>query len=640
MSPRDVTSATSAPRKRRRLVGLFALLVAAGALAAPAAATTSANPSEDGGAGNPRVVRDSAVTISVDQAALTYYRATASAVPAAVPSTLLSIRGCFGDDPAGTNASPRTTVTVKAPNGTTVLTAVSPARTQGFAGLFTTPRFAPQSNQTAVSASNYRGDFPGASNDGVYHGLTAALDLTGKPAGLYTVQTTNVHKVRTGAVSSCTTARPGTGTALDTTPDVTNTTFEYRPWNSKFVDVFGGGTVQINPDPGEFKVTLGTKSTPIYSSANGGKVVSYSLPGTGTVALPSDPAACAEDPASCVPSAAVQCNPGTGCVPRLVVVSKPRSDADGNIITGFFDVQTKAFIASTKVDGSTRVMMSLGAENDALYKSTLTKLATAAAAKDIDLMSILGTEVRVAGSGNTTTLSLLNGLQVDPTSSHTGVQINSKSTVQAGILLHIYTDIDLANPCAANAADSSTEPGRFTPGTGYGYTVSKSDLLPAVPAAGPLGAIVGGPIYHITGKFKAGALINTASAVIGADTAFDEPNGYPAWVNPFISNAAHVATPKKLDFIGTATWSASETPISTVGCTTVDFLLGTGVAVFDNPLPVGFGTVFDMADNPTPAAERLSDAVNGAVDQVVGQASANPAVASLLEQIVGLLPVG
>ncbi len=641
MSSRDARSTSSSFRTSRRLlVGLVALVATAGALSAPAMGSTDVNPSEDGGTGNPRVVRDSSVNLSVDRTALSYFRSTASGTPAAVSVSGITLQGCRGDDPAGTNASPRTTLKVKDPSGATLLTAVSPARTLGLAGLFTSPRFAPLANQTAVSSTNYRGDFPGALDDGNYHGMTAALDLSGKPAGVYTVETSHEHKVRTGAASSCQTARPASGSAITTGPEVTTSTFEYRPWNSKFVDVFGGGNVLVNPDPGEVKVNLGSKSTPIYSATNGAKVTSYSLAGTDDIALPSDPEACATDPSSCVPAAAAKCEPGSGCIPRLVIINKLGSAADANVVSGFFDVKTKAFIARTKVDGTSRLMMSLGTENDALYKTALGKLATSASAQGIDLMSILGTEVRVALSGNTSTLSLLNGLQIDPTTSHTGVQINSKSTVQAGILLHIYTDIDLANPCVANAADSTTEPGRFTPKTGYGYTVSKSDILPDIPAVGPLGAITGGPIYHITGKFKSGALLNTASAVIGVDTAFDEPNGYPVWVEPFISSPAHVATPKKLDFIGTATWSASETPISTIGCTTFDLLLGTGVAVFDNPLPVGFGTVFDQVDNPSAAAERLSNAVNDAVDQVVGQASANPTVESLLNQIVGLLPTG
>jgi hypothetical protein len=638
MPSRDARSASSSSRSTRRwVVGLVALVATAGALAAPAMGATTVDPSEDGGAGNPRVVRDSSVTVSVDRTAFSYNRSSASGTPTAVGGLLMPLQGCRGDDPAGTNASPRTTVKVKDPSGGTVLTALSPARVVGGGGLLTNPRYAPQANQTAVSSTNYRGD---VSDSNAYHGMTATLDLTGKPAGVYTVETTHEHKVRTGSASTCQTARPAaaTGSAIITGPEVTTSTFEYRPWNSKFVDVFGGGNILVNPDPGEVKINLGSKSTPIYGAADGAKITSYSLAGAGDVALPSDPEVCATDPASCVPKAAAKCEPGTGCTPRLVIVNKLGTEADANVVSGFFDVKTKAFIARVKVDGSSRLMMSLGTENDALYKGTLAKLSTAAAAQGIDLMSILATEVRVALSGNTTTLSLLNGLQIDPTTSHTGVQINSKSTVQAGILLHIYADLDLANPCAANAADSSTEPNRYTPNTGYGYTVSKSDLLPEVPAVGPLGAIVGGPIYHITGKFKSGVLVNTASAIIGADTAFDEPNGYPVWVEPFLSSPAHVATPTKLDFIGTATWSASESPVSTIGCITFDLLLGTGVAVFDNPLPVGFGTVFDQVDNPSPAAERLSDAVNDAVELVVGQASANPAVEGLLNQIVALLP--
>jgi len=307
-------------------------------------------------------------------------------------------------------------------------------------------------------------------------------------------------------------------------------------------------------------------------------------------------------------------------------------------IVGVFDLDTKAFIAQVKINGTVRTLMSTGTTTDAYYHDLLDQLSAGAAAKGIDLASILATEVRVSNGTQVLRLSLLNGLQIDPTTSHGGIQISSNSTAQAGVLLDVYSSLRLdGGACVANSASSSTEPGRYTRHEDNGYNVTKSDLLPAVPAVGPLAALVGGPLYHITGTFKSNALVNTASAVIGVDTAADEPHGYPIWISPFLS-PIHTAKPTTLDFLGTATWSASESPILQ-GCLVVDFMLGAGVAVYNNPLPVGLGTIFDPLAQPTPAAEQLTDAVNDAVNQVVGQATSNPTVNSLLTQVTALLPL-
>jgi hypothetical protein len=169
--------------------------------------------------------------------------------------------------------------------------------------------------------------------------------------------------------------------------------------------------------------------------------------------------------------------------------------------------------------------------------------------------------------------------------------------------------------------------------------VTKSDLLPEVPRVGALGAIVGGPVYHIVGKFGPGALANTTGAVIGVDTAADEPNGYPAWIEPFLSGS-RLATAKTFDFLGTATWSASESSLGSLGCLSVNFMLGTGVAVLNNPLNVGLGSIFDTAAQPSPEAQSLTDAVNDAVDTVVGTAASDPTVDSLLTQLTAALPLG
>ena len=633
--------AAPTPHQFRRLGAtlLVTSLVAAGSALLPAAqAETTLSPTEPG---SPPVVRGDSITVTVDRAAMHYSRTTTSQNFAQASAAALALGGCKGDNPAGTNSSARTEIKVTGPDGSTLLTEVSPVRNLSLGGFVTSPPNQPLSPQPAPSNSNYRGDFPG----NTYHGMSATLSLAGKPAGIYTVTTTDFNTVRTGA-GACSVGTPetlGTGFGKNVTagPAVSTKTFEYRPWTVQFKDVFGKGGVRANIEPAEYEYTVGAQTSPIYQGdaileGTGRNQQFYGL--TGSFALPSDPQACVDDPSSCLPSNAYPCVPSSGCTPRVMFIDRPVTAADKHGLVGVFDLDTKAFVAYATINGTTRTLMSLGPTNDGYYHDLLNQLAAGASAQGIDLAKILATEVRVGTGGQQVSLSLLNGLQIDPSTAPGGVQIASDATVQAGVVLDIYSSLRLTGgACATNTASSSTEPGRYTPREDNGYTVTKSDLLPEVPAAGPLGAIVGGPLYHITGTFNPGALVNTASTVIGVDTAADEPNGYPVWVSPFLSGL-HTAHPRTMDFLGTGTWSASETPILT-GCLVVDFLLGTGVAVYNNPLPVGLGTVFDPLAKPTPAAEQLTDALNAAVDDVVGQVTADPTVSSLLTQVTALLPL-
>ncbi|HYH33808.1 MAG TPA: hypothetical protein VD814_01515, partial [Nocardioides sp.] len=127
------------------------------------------------------------------------------------------------------------------------------------------------------------------------------------------------------------------------------------------------------------------------------------------------------------------------------------------------------------------------------------------------------------------------------------------------------------------------------------------------------------------------------------DTAADEPNGYPIWISPFISGV-NTGAPKTMDFLGTATWSASETPIQIPvvapdGCLVVDFMLGTGVAIYDNPLPVGLHSLIDLVGQPNPQLEALQATVDTTVQQVLDTVTTNPVVESLLGNLVGSLPL-
>ncbi len=627
--------------RRRGIIALSSTvaLAFAGAVMMPANASTTVTPAEPGSTpGSPAVVRDSSVHLTVDVGALTYYRGSSSASFAAQSPLAVAIGAtvCRGD--STTNNSPRTTLTVTGPDSTTLLDVKSPVRNISPDGFLSSPKHQPANPQPLPSSSNYRGDFPATNGDNTYHGITENLDLTGKPAGIYTVTTVKQNMVRTGFFGACSIGTPGPGNTVVSGLETSTQSFEYRPWQANFVDVLGKGKVSANVSPSEFTFSIGNKSSTIYANGPDSVVTFFKLAATG-FALPSDPTTCATDASSCLPVNATTCDPSAGCTPRVMIVNKPVTGTDGNQLQGVFDLDTKAFIANVTVAGTSRVLMSLGTANDGLYHDALTQLSTAATAQGVDLATILATEVRVNSGGQRTSLSLLNGLQLDPTTSKDGIQISSNSTVQAGVLLHLYSSLRLSGgACVANSANSSTAPNRYTPREDNGYTVTKSDLLPKVPSVGPLGAIAGGPLYHITGKFNSNALVNTAAAVIGVDTAVDEPNGYPVWIEPFVSSPTHMGKPKTMDFLGTGTWSASETPIAS-GCLVVDLLVGTGVAVFNNPLPVGFGTIFDQLAEPNPAAEQLTDAVNDAVNTVVGQVSANPTVASLLDQITALLPL-
>jgi hypothetical protein len=622
---------------RAALLATTALVVSSiGVMATstPASSETTVSPVE---AGDPPVVRDGSVDIKVDVSAMNYFRSNASAAFAATTagSALVTSTVCRGDNPAGTNSSPRTIVTVTDPDGHVVVDQTSPVRNIGLSGAFQNPPDQPLNPQPAPSNTNYRGDISG----NAYHGMSLTLDLTGRPAGTYTVRTTNRNTVKTGTTGACQFGRPGpSGTVI--AGDVVETdTFVYRPWQKTFTDVLGHGKVQANISPAEVAVRVDGSSSGVIT----GRQKFYALD-TADFALPADPETCATDPSTCVPASARPCDPDAGCTPRLMVVNQPTTRVGGKVnrLQGIFDLDTNAFIALAAVDGHQRTLMSLG-PNDAYYHSILGKLSTSLAAKNIDLPSILATQVELSGGGNTTSLSLLNGLQVDPTGRSGGVQIRSTGTVQAGVLLDIYSHLRLSGPaCVTNVGSSANGDRRYVANEDAGYKVTTSDLLPSVPAAGPLAALTGGPIFNITGDFVGSTtpLINTASAAIGVDTAADEPNGYPVWVEPFLSSPTHVAKPKRMDYLGTATWSASETPVAPgLGCISVDFLLGTGVAIFDNPLGVGFDDLMDPVSHPNAQFRTVMSAVDDAAGTAIDDASANPVVADVLAQVVGALPL-
>ena len=642
-------------RKMRRTstaLGVAALTTAA--ILVPAAHAATSVSGGDAGS-NPPVIRGSSTTITSDTGALTYFRSGTQAAGTnnvnnvafaaqslnGLKTLALASRLCRGDNTAtpavwgGTgNESARQVITVTDPNSNVVATGVSPVRNLTLFG-----NGDPVSPPPAASSTNYRGDFTGSSNT---HGMSLTVGLTGRPSGTYTVTTTTYNTIRQtstgvgGSTTACAVGYPDPANNKLIKPGAvtTTTTFIYRPWQNTFVDVFGAGKIFANTLPHEYQFSFGpaaAQNSQLFTGDNTNMRL-YSFPSTDPFLLPTGPA-CTADPVSCLPAAATPCDPADGCTPRIMTIN----DIDGpQKLQGTFDLQTKAFIARANLNGVSRLLVSTGTANDAEIAALLLKLKNGAAAKGINLESLLNTKVRLANGVNELDITLLQGLQIAPSSAN-GVQIVSDTTVQAGLILDIYIDLR-SNSCTTQSASNTSTPPRFTPTSGYGLKVQKSDILPAIPSVGPLGTIAGGPLFHITGKFAQGALANTASAIIGVDSAADEPNGYPVWVEPFLASG-HVNSPSTMDFLGTATWSASETNIPLVGCLVTDLMVGTGVALYNNPLPVGFGTLLDPLYKPSAAADKLLTEINAAVQGVVDQASANPTVAALLGQLLGALPV-
>ena len=149
-------------------------------------------------------------------------------------------------------------------------------------------------------------------------------------------------------------------------------------------------------------------------------------------------------------------------------------------------------------------------------------------------MAILGTKVVVANDQNQLSLSLLNGLQIDPTGPDgKGIRIYTPGTVQAGVILNIHGTLRTGGTsCVANAASSADGPTRYTRNEPNGYTVNKTDLLPEVPSVGPSAAIVGGPVYSIRGKFTGGGAPRhnppprLGRRPVSSSGVYDDPRGH------------------------------------------------------------------------------------------------------------------
>jgi hypothetical protein len=413
------TSERTQPRRRRVVAAwLAASLLASGLVATgmTAGAETTMSPST-AGAGSPggiALVRDASLTLNVGTQANSYQRATASlfasggastlgAYAAANPSSTSSTLACTG------TSSPYSEITVTGPGGF-AFSAQSPVKTGVFAG----------GNQA------WRGS-----------PWSAAVDLNGKPAGVYTVTTTIHHKVfnthislpnaapySLACVEGVPTAAGLANFALGTTPHiptpndpakfrytpgpvVETTKFEYRPWQvQKFNDLLGKGKVRFNASPAEFQFSVADKISPVISGSSA--MTFYNSPESLLVAGPGGD--CTTDPASCLPSTAIQCTPGTvGCNPRLVTINH---QAGSDQLVGVFDLGTGAFAALASTGGTTRVLASAGPDLDPVVRDALAPLNAALVSQGIDLIKLLNQRTLATIGGQTLEISLLQGLEI------------------------------------------------------------------------------------------------------------------------------------------------------------------------------------------------------------------------------------
>ena len=124
-------------------------------------------------------------------------------------------------------------------------------------------------------------------------------------------------------------------------------------------------------------------------------------------------------------------------------------------------------------------------------------------------------------------------------------------------------------------------------------TVTESALVPATPPvllpppATVLAFDVGGTLKHIVGDYEFGA--HTAGTLAGSnvDTAPGASNGAPVWL-PVVSSG--LVTDTSIDFLGHAILVQGEFCIFGY-CVAVGGLLGDGVMLFDNTLPLGLPSI-------------------------------------------------
>ena len=572
----------SAPRsrKRRRLgVALAVVALTSTLVGGIGSAATTVSPSEQDGATT--VVREEHVTLDVGTQANMFARSTTGFTTASGgtanaaysqmnPSnnSILNFLPC-----TGTN-SPWSEVTVLDPNGDPVFHAESPE----VGGVF------------SLGLQKWRGS-----------PWSTEMDLTGAEAGVYTVQTRIHNKVRSTHNFStsnvfylpCTTGTPTqmTAFALGNPPNfrytagpvLETTTFEYRPWQQRFEDVFGGGSVSFNLTPEEFTFEVDGNQGPLVKGADGAAAIqTFGLPSGALFTPPADPQDCATDPASCLPSVAMPCNIAN-CDPRIVFIAWASGNGGepGDNLFGFFDLDTRAFVAYARTNGVQRVLLSGGTVIDGLLGTTYAGLVQAAAAAGIDLPALLAQPVTIRFANmeitHEITVSLLEGLQI--VTRPTDIRPPGATELAAGLIIHIGTWLGVPDL------------GGYS---GYGYTVQEAGVLPAIPSGLPAPAnllLTGGKLRHVVGLMPEDGGLHIVPIGVSTQPSTglllplpaDIPlslAGFPATVAPITGLPA--ATDSGVEFLGDdmviAQFELCLGPL--VGCFGGGTLIGTGLALF------------------------------------------------------------
>ena len=525
------------------------------------AATTITQPTTEQ-PGN--VVRSDAVSLAINPGGLSASRSSSTATYTYQCNASI-LNACSGAN------SPLSQLIVKAPDGTEVLNRTSPWKNASLASVL---------NGTFDLAIDPQ---PATAPSGGYRGgpWSASLSLAGLPAGVYTVTTVITNKTKTGVLGSCITATATAGTTASTAGTVTESfTFEYRPWQQTFVDYFEVGSVQFNTTPKEFAFEVDGSASPIVKGAAGAAAMHFFTLPDATVDLsnnlqlhlytpPADPLICVDEPHLCLPPDAIPCDPETGCIPRIAVITydQPGTSVSHNQLVGFFDLQTRAFVAHARTGGKIRVLASGGTDLDALLNEGWKTLVNTAAGAGIDLPHLLSQPVVVRVPGPTpaeqieATVSLLEGIQLAYIPTVAGPL--GPPTLGAGLIVHIGSWSGMPDKGG---------------GSGYGLQVKSAEDLPALPALPSIGALLasGGKLRHIVGKVPPGG--GQHMIALSVDTSPGAPNGLPVWL-PLVSGVATVGD-NGVEFIGDDLLTIHFELCLAGSCSGLSTLAGTGLAIF------------------------------------------------------------
>ncbi len=405
----------------------------------------------------------------------------------------------------------------------------------------------------------------------------------GQQAGMYTLRSATRDVVRgdpNAAVlpTDSATVKAGKKNNISTCAirdSVESRTFEYRPWEQRFKDTLqNSGGVDFNLKSSrevQWNLRNGVQST-IKNSPESFTVVK--LPTNASIVLPPDPSVCSPNPQACLPPAP-DCDSDPTCKDRLVVINY-KEDASGQSLLGFFDLQSRMFVAAAKVGNNTAILKSAGLLDPQIL-ALKSQLATEAAKYGISMAQLSAMKVRYISQNKEISLSLDEGLEQVVSTGMDGATIKGGPAVSAGVITHLVTGAykgtaggpykvfgsALTAPPIANAPEIPALP---APLTSYG------PLVQGLLQNGGLG------LRQVKGKdYQSGQHIY--SLALGLEPAIDKLLYLPG-------DAATVSD-KSIDFVGVPLAIAQTGACNTSGdCVGFGLLLGAGAALYDSPVEI------------------------------------------------------